>query len=757
MTGRRWLRRVLLAVTVPPLLLLAAAGAAIWWTLPSGRETPRIPGLTAPVDIAFDTDGVPRIHAGSERDAAVALGWVHARDRLFQMDMMRRAVTGRLSELAGPATVPFDRQMRVLGLGRLAEGDLAAQTPDARALLEAYAAGVNAWIEAHGRFSAPEFLILGQPAPWRPADSLMWGRMMGLWLSSNYRAELARQAMRGKVPDPILAELWPSPPPMSPSWALGPDAGSFSPDRAARLLAALPTFPAPFTMPASASNEWAVDGRWTSTGAPLLAGDPHLNFAFPGLWYLVRVETPGHVLAGATAPGVPFLVLGRNERIGWSFTTTSADTQDLFVEPPDTAFTTREERIAVRGQPDTVITVRESPHGPVISDLSPDGGPPLALAAMNLRPGDTAASGLLALNRAGTLKEAGAAAALITSPVQNMMVADRAGIGLFTTGRVPIRRGGDGWAPVPGGKDDRFGWTGFASGDALPHIVAPANGRLVNTNEPVAGPDFPVFMGRDVFRDWRAQRLRARLDQGHRFSAADFEAMQKDIISPSAAAVLPVLRTVPGVPDGFRDWDGAMAEDDARPLIFAAWMETFRRAVLERAGLTAILRQGAMAPSFDFIPHVLSPAGAHWCGGSCDPLLKQTLDRTMSMLSDRFGPNPAAWRWGEPHRVTFAHPFLRGIPGLSAWATARIPVPGDGATVDRGGYDEGLEAVHGASYRGVYDLAVLDRSLFVIAPGQSGNIFSHHAWNFLPRWHDNRMISIGAAPVSVAASARLSP
>ena len=757
MTGRRWLRRVLLAVTVPPLLLLAVAGAAIWWTLPADRESMAIPGLTAPVDVTFDADGVPRVHAANDRDAAAALGWVHTRDRLFQMDMMRRAASGRLSELAGPATLPFDQQMRVLGLGRLAEGDLAAQTPETQAVLTAYASGVNAWIGAHGRFSASEFLLLGTPAPWRPADSLMWGRTMGLWLSSNYRSELARQAMRGKVPDHVLEELWPTPPAMPPAWASHQDIRGFPPDRAGRLLAALPTFPAPFTMPASASNEWAVDGQWTSTGAPLLAGDPHLNFAFPGLWYLARIETPDHVLVGATAPGVPFLVLGHNGRIAWSFTTTGADTQDLYVEPPDTVFTTREERIKVRGQPDTVMTVRESRHGPVISDLSPDGGPALALAAVNLRPGDTAASGLMALNHATSVAEAGKAAALIRSPVQNMMVADRSGIGLFTTGLIPIRRSGDGWAPVPGGADDRFGWTGFASGDGLPHIVAPKGGRLVNTNEPVAGPDFPVFMGRDVFQDWRTRRIRALLGQNHHLTPADFEAMQRDIVSPSAAAVLPILRTVPGVPEGFRDWDGTMAEDDARPLIFAAWMETFREAVLERAGLALTRRPGAIAPSFDFIPHVLSAAGAHWCGGSCDALLKRTLDHTMSMLSERYGPNIATWRWGEPHKATFAHPFLRGIPVLGQWASGRIAVPGDGATVDPGGYDGGLEAVHGASYRGVYDLADLDRSLFVMAPGQSGDVFSRHAWDFLTRWHDNRMIRLGSAPATVVATARLTP
>ena len=269
-----------------------------------------------------------------------------------------------------------------------------------------------------------------------------------------------------------------------------------------------------------ASNEWAVDGRHSATGAPLLAGDPHLAFSFPGIWYLARIDMPGRVLAGATAPGVPFLVLGHNGKIAWTFTTTGADVQDIFVETPagpgeyqtpsgPTPFAVREERIKVRGQADVVLTVRETRHGPVISDLDHPDGPILAVAMGNLQPNDTAAAGLLALNRAGSVQEAGAAAAAISSPVQNLLVADAKTIGLFVTGRVPIRKAGDGSAPVPG--DGSHDWIGWASGEQLPHIVSPASGRLVNANEPVWQPDFPVFMGRDTFGPWRANRIRELL------------------------------------------------------------------------------------------------------------------------------------------------------------------------------------------------------------------------------------------------------
>ncbi|HEX3989830.1 MAG TPA: penicillin acylase family protein, partial [Acetobacteraceae bacterium] len=803
---------------------------------------------SAAVTATYDGDGVPWIRAANEQDAATALGYVHARDRMFQMDLMRRAASGRLAELVGPAALPLDKQMRVLGLSRLAEGDVAAQTPETRALLEAYSAGVNAWIAQRGRFAALEFLYFGAPEPWRPSDSLLWGRTMSLWLSTNYRTELTRQALSEKVPTRLLEQLWPPhtapPPPQAsltgadqrfaaqsdqrPTQEGGQTSVHLSAATAAAVLAALPAFPAPFTLPSSASDAWAVDGRWTDTGAPMLAGDPHLSFEFPSLWYLVRIETPGRTLVGATAPGAPFLVLGHNGSIAWTFTTTGADTQDVYLEPPDVTLTTHQERIKVRGQPDTNLTVRTTRHGPVISDLMSGNHPIMAVAMENLMPWDTGASGLLALDHADTVEEAGKAAPLIMSPVQNLMVADRTKIGLFVTGRVPIRRSGDGWAPVPGNSamamktpgptrepsaqtagqrsptpsastaipsahalpapdaaepgsgapqslttaengepaqanDDPYGWIGFASGQALPHIVTPASGRLVNANEPVWPPDFPVFMSRDTFSDWRARRIRTLLtgtsqpgsepESAPKHSTSDFAAMQVDTVSTYAAALLPTLRVVPGAPQVLRDWDGAMTQNAPQPLIFSAWMQAFQSDVLAKAGIP----YWAGSPIFEFVPFVLSPEGASWCGGDCAPLLKSTLDSTMASLASRFGSDPAAWRWGAVHQAVFAHPLLRSIPVLGTLTEARIAMPGDGTTLDCGGTDEALAAVHGASFRGVYDLADLDRSLFMMAPGQSGNPLSRHARDFLTRWRNGAMVMLPPQPVETSGIIRLEP
>ncbi|MDR3533652.1 MAG: penicillin acylase family protein [Rhodopila sp.] len=764
----RGITRVLAAIGVLILLLAVLVLGAIWLTLPGSTQTATVPGLSGPAEITYDADWVPRIRAASPEDAAAALGFVHARDRMFQMELMRRAASGRLSEIAGSATLPIDRMMRTLGLRQHAVADFAALPPDSRNILEAYAHGVNAWIALKGRFAAPEFLVLGQPEPWEPIDSLLWAKTMGMWVSMNWRQELARQALAGRVPAALLDQLWPRQPGVPTPDAMNEPLTRFA-SAASRLVSVLPQFPAPYTLPPSASNGWAVDGRHTATGAPLLAGDPHLSFGFPGIWYLARIDTPGRTLAGATAPGVPFLVLGHNGKIAWTFTTTGADVQDIFIETPagpgeyqtldgPKPFAVREERIRVRGQADVVLTVRETRHGPVISDLDHPDGPVMAVAMGNLQSGDTAAAGLLALNAAGSVQEAGVAAAAITSPVQNLVVADAKTIGLFVTGRVPIRRAGDGSMPVPG--DGSHDWIGWAAGGQLPHSISPASGRLVNANEPVWPPDFPVFMGRDTFGDWRAKRIRTLLDRSDRHTPADFAAMQADVVDGFARQVLPVLFAVPGVSGKaetalglLRGWDGSAVMNSPAPLIFNAWMDAFYSAVLRHAGLTA----GLGAPVSDFLASVLAPDGAHWCDGDCTAMLRASLDDAVRTLSARIGDDPSAWRWGDVHQTVFAHPLLRKVPVLGALTTISIPSPGDDTTLDQGGTDAALQSVHGAAFRGVYDLADLDRSLFMMTPGQSGNPFSKHARDFAIRWRDGATITLGPVAAKITGTVRLTP
>jgi len=765
----RIVRRLILFLVVLLVLAGAGVGALVWMSLPGGSRVADITGLSAPVQIDLDSDGIPRIHAQTEADAATALGFLHARDRMFQMDMMRRAAAGDLSEVVGPQALPLDRMVRILGVRESAERDLAGLPPATRAVIDAYARGVNAWIAARGRFSGLEFLAIGAPRPWAPVDTLLWAKTMGLYLSGNWRTELARAALLRRLPPATVNGLWPD---LSGSGQ--PQAALDNPaiaTVAAKLAAILPSFPAPYTLPATASDEWAVDGRHSDTGAPLLAGDPHLAFSMPGIWYLARIETPQGVLAGATAPGVPFLVLGHNSHIAWSFTTTGADVQDVFEETPVDAdhyatpdgprpYTIREEHIHVRGAPDEVLKVRETRHGPVISDLVAPNGPILAVQMANLAPGDTAAAGLQALNQASTVAEAGSAAALITSPVQNMAVADRQHIALYLTGRVPIRKSGDGSVPAPGA-DGSHDWTGWASGDQLPHVVDPDSGRIVNGNERVAPRDFPVFLGRDWFGDWRARRIRDLLSATDHHSLQSFAAMQVDVVSSFAQAMLPRLRAVKPADDAsraalvlFSSWNGAMPTSRPQPLIFNAWMDRFHAALLARLGVA----DSPAVAGTELTAAALAPDGGAYCGGDCGDMLSTTLADAIKALQPRFGDDPTSWRWGRAHRALFAHPLFHNLPVLKLLGDMRISVPGDDTTLFRGGMRGGsFVAVHGASYRGVYDLADLDRSLFVVAPGQSGNAVSSLAWNFVQRWRDGGTVTLGPAPAAVSAHIKLNP
>lgn len=790
----RWLGRGFAVLAVLLVLALAGAAVLVWMTLPGTRPEATLPGLSAPVAITFDAHGIPRIRAETEADAWRALGLLHARDRMFQMESMRRGATGRLAELAGAGALRLDRYMRLLDLERRAQADFDALPAEARAALEAYAEGVNAWIVARGRFIAPEFLLIGAPEPWRPVHSLLWGKVMALWLSGSWRVELDRLRLQAILPPDRLAELWPedhSPGrPDRPDLASTEEARLPAPARAAdagvddaalaRLAAQLPRFPGEAPLPGSASNSWAVAPSRSASGAALLATDPHLGYGAPILWYLARIELPGgRFLAGATAPGVPAVLIGRNGRIAWGFTTTGADAQDVVIERLVGAdayatpvgphpFTTREATIRVRGAEPVTLRLRETRHGPVVSDLDPPRGggtTVLALALAALAPGDTSAAGVLALNRARSIAEARAAAALITSPPQNLMVADaEGGLALYLTGRIPVRRNGDGTLPQRGWEGPV--WTGFIPFDALPHQENPESGMLANANNRIVPPDHPVFLARDWPGDWRFRRIGQLLTARDRHDAAGFAAMQADTRSLFAAEVLPAFRALPR-PEGtagaaldlLTAWDGSMTADRPQPLIFHATLRRFGRAALSTQNVPA----DAWPVMAEFLAHLLNPdgRGAPWCGeAGCPALLGRALREAVAALVAEHGPDPTAWRWGPAHVARFEHPVLRLVPGLAALTRITTATAGDGETLLRAAYrgeGAGFDNVHGAGFRGVFDLASPDGVRMIVATGQSGHPMSRHWADLLPFWRDGELLSLGSAAPRGAPAMRLLP
>ena len=368
---------------------------------------------------------------------------------------------------------------------------------------------------------------------------------------------------------------------------------------------------------------------------------------------------------------------------------------------------------------------------------------------------------MLARNPGANGADAGGAAGMMTAPMQNLTVADRQSIALFTTGQVPVRRAGDGTAPVAGA-DGLHDWTGFAGGYALPHFVNPASGTVENANERTAPPDFAPYLGRDFPGPIRARRIHELLAAKPRFGIEDFEAMQRDDVSLLARDVLPILRSLPrqtgisgrsqAVLDG---WDGTMARDRPEPLIFNAVLQLFVSHVLAANHVP----EADSGPWGSFAGWLLTPPGGAWCNGDCKPELGRALHDASDSLAARYGADPAAWRWGAAHQAVFAHPLLGELPLVGGFASRSVAVDGDDTTLLRGGNGRlgQFSALHGAAYRGIYDLADLERSRFVVTPGQSGNLLSEHAWDMLPLWAEGRTITIPASPDSVSGTLRLEP
>ncbi|MFO1057052.1 MAG: penicillin acylase family protein [Dongiaceae bacterium] len=777
--GRRWLRRGLLGLAGLLVLLLAAAGGAWLWlsgSLPQTTGTVAIAGLEAPVQLMRDRDGIVTIRAGSEHDAYLALGYAHAQDRLAQMDLMRRLGAGRLSEVIGAATVPIDVEMRTLGLYRLAEIEMEAAPPEVQAIGAAYAAGVNAFL-AEGRTLPLEFQLLRyRPEPWKPADSLVWGRLMAWQLSGNAADESLRAQLARRLPAAALEQLWPALAGPAPRADAGTVqlAGSGLPPRSPLLT------PSP-----EESNNWVVAGSRTASGKPLLANDPHLGLALPAQWYLARIETPGLTLVGVTAPGVPFLVIGHNGKVGWGFTTTQSDTQDYFVEkllPGDptryqtadgpSLFDSREEIVRVRGEADRRIVVRTTQHGVVVSGTglaeglktAPD--EVLALAWTGLRPDHATPVALWRMGHAGNAGEFRSALKGFHAPQQNVVYADRDGhIGFVAAGLLPIRRGlADGsQQPVPGwtGQHD---WTGFVPFEALPQESDPPRGWIATANNRLVGDDYPYFIAGDYEVGYRIRRIRELLEGRSGLTADDMAAMQRDSLSLAARDLLPrLLPALDRLPDRrsqaaialLRDWTLTMDRNQAAPLIFAAWERALHRAVFAPR-LGDLYRPESFRIARDLQRLLVGepPPLAGWCDDSGTPAVENCAAQAraaflvaLDTLAGLYGDEPSAWRWGAAHRAPFEDPLLARLPGVGPWFALDVPADGADDTVNRAGWRPGAPPgrfpdTHGPSMRMILDFADLDRSRFIVAGGQSGNLLSAHRADQVERWRDGRFLTI---------------
>lgn len=756
--------------------LAVVAAGGVWGVFQASRPTVEgsltLGVLEGPATVVRDAHGIPTITAGTTRDAYALLGFVHAQDRFLQMEMMRRLGAGRLAEVIGERAVGIDRWSRTLGLYRRANAAVAGLDDATQQALAAYADGVNAWLADSGQVLPPALLALGvEPEPWRPADSLVWQRLMALRLAGNWPDELLRARLLERLPPDRVAALWPEEDAAAPVTLPVP-----------LREAALPPAPPAEFAPTLASNVWSLAPHRSATGGAILANDPHLGFEAPILWYLATVRTPEWELAGATVPGVPFHLIGRNASLGWGITTTHADTMDLFVETVaddgrsyltpsgPRPFETRDEVIKVRGGEPVALTVRETRHGPVVSDLAAFAGAGApgqvtALAATALRPRDRTPDGLYRLNHAADVAAGRDALRLFEAPMQNIFLADTAGAtGFVSAGLVPVRRSGDGTRPVPGA-DGSHDWTGFVPYEALPQAATPASGILMNANNRVVPDDYPHLIAAEWPAPWRAVRAEALLARKDRHGLSDSAAMQVDALSTAAQALLPrMLAALPpeSAPSQARavlaGWDFRERAERPEPLLFALWLREAERAIFaddlgpafedwggerEQALLAALAGDAAWCDD----------RGTDGAVESCGPLLAAALDRAVAAGTARWGDDLRSWRWGDAHRAAFVNRIYGMLPVAGEFANRRPPLDGGNHTLLRAGWRSGdglaFDAVHGAGLRMVLDMAQPDRSRFVIATGQSENPLSPHYDDQMMLWLKGELLELDGEPVSV--------
>ncbi|MGO1117338.1 penicillin acylase family protein [Rhodovibrionaceae bacterium A322] len=749
-------------------------------------------GLNQPAEILRDSDGLVTIRANNEEDAAFALGFAHAQDRLEQLLLTRQIGQGRLSEALGGSVLKIDQLMRTLNLAALSEAAVSSLTDQNRQILEAYAAGINSYLDSPEAVFGPLVSLTNlDSSPWRPSHSILWGKLMALTLSGNWWQEKRNAALKEVLSAAELKLLYPDLPPDSP--VTQPRETAWN-DRQDTLLAALP----PFLRSRGASNIFVVDGRHSSSGKPLLANDPHLGLEAPGHWYLARIETPAGVRAGATAPAIPGVVIGHNSTIAWGFTTTHSDTQDLILEKiadPDgltyqtptgpRAFDLREEIIQVRGGDPVIMTVRQGRFGPVISDLDLEEPLPedqtdslvTTLAWPALIPDDGTANALLDLNRAQNWQDFRQALTQMVAPQQNIFFADTQGdIGFVSPALVPIRLGYDGALPLEGWTREEI-WSGFIPFDELPQAHNPPAGKLANANNRIVGPDYPYLIATEWVLPYRAERIESLLSVKPQFTPQDFEVIQNDSLSLAAQEILPLLRRVsPASPEEqraltlLRNWQGEMDRTLPQPLLFHAWMAALDQ-ILMQEKLGDLYQGNRGWPYKRWLALLSEPSD--WCAPApnCSEQLSPALTLALQNLSARgLKPdNMENWQWGDWHKTRLSHRLLGRIPYLSHLTDKVVPSDGADDTVNRGTprwplnpetdspLPRGYEQVHGASFRVVYDLADLENSRFIITTGQAGNPLSDKAFSFTDAWKDGLYLKLVAPETDQSQAIRLIP
>jgi penicillin amidase len=781
--------------------LVASTAFTLSETTAAAQTAPvLIPGLSDEVTIRRDERGIPYIQARNDHDLYLAQGYVTASDRLWQMDLLRRSERGELAEIlgAGPNNVVLDqdKQHRTLGFAEVAEAEFAEASPQSRALLQAYADGVNAYISSlDARTLPPEFQILQyKPSPWTPVDSLVVIKVFPEALSSTWRIDLMRAAFAG-LPAEKRAMLMPEFSPLD-VLVVGKDSRKLATSFANPSTKTISTTQAALLALAedqelesqslarvgvyaeglAASNNWVVNGKHTVTGKPLLANDPHLAPSAPSIWYMVHLSAPGVRVAGVTAPGLPGVIIGHNDRIAWGFTNVGPDVQDLYVEQFDLAnprryktplgwsdAAIRQEEIKVRkgfteSTTNTVVLdVTVTRHGPIVFEQD---GKRYALKWTALDPKLNNPDSTYSLNRARNWKEFNAALRSFTAPTQNIVYADVDGhIGYHAAGVVPIRKSGDGSVPYDGATDAGE-WTSYIPGDKLPTVYDPPSGIIVTANQRIVGTDYPYFLTHVWAQPYRARRIFNLLNQTPKLSANDFRRIQGDVYSIGnvlfAQQIAKMMRgqlkpeeaRFASMLDAFEKWDGRMDADSHVAPILAQMRIAFRARVLNAALGDDLVKIYAWSNFDTTIDRLITEQPKEWLPKeftSYADLLRACFEDAQKVLTKNLGADESKWTWGEMVKVRFSHP-LANAPLVGLQFTI-APIPQNGA----GGLAATPNVGAAVSMRFIADSSDWDKTQHGITLGESGLPATAHWSDQLADW---RAVTPREFPFTEAAIAK---
>lgn len=820
--------RLLLRLTTGVIVLIVAAFLLVYYfasrSLPDYTAERQVAGLIAPVEIVRDTANVPHIFGVTDPDIFFGLGYAHGQDRMWQMLMLRRTAQGRLSELFGPRTLGIDKLLRRLDLYNLAAASVDAQDADTIRALDAYAAGVNAWFAevaegARGR-GAPEMWLFSHPiAPWTPADSLAILKLMALQLSGHLEEEVLRARVSLALPEERVRDILPDVPGPGamalPAYSMlvpGTEDLRFATGQRIELGHRLsPVAPRPL---AGASNSFAASPVRSATGSTILANDPHMGLSAPSIWYLARLELSTGGVIGGTIPGMPVILSGRSTSLGWALTSSYLDDQDIFVEEvnpqnageyrtPDgwAPFRTRESIINIAGEPGLTLELQWTENGPVIPPEHYDLGtirPPGHVTALSwtaLSAEDTSMSAAVAIMRAENIDEGLAAGERFVAPSQVLLLADRNRIALKLIGAMPRRDANhtsQGRFPSLGYVPENR-WLGTLPYTANPEVIDPPGGILGNTNNKVVDRPFPLHVSFEWGDTQRVQRWRFLMQSREVHTRESFIEAQLDTVSYTARALLPLIGadlwfTGDAAPEGtperqrqralalLAEWNGEMNEHLPEPLIYSAWVRALQDRLI-RDELGPLAREFTHVDPL-FIERVYRDVdGASvWCDviqsapeETCTDMARLALDDAIVWIDETYGTELESLRWGDAHEATHDHEVLGEVPILNWFVNIRQSTSGGDNTLMRGktlgtGPDPFLN-VHAAGYRGVYDFADPDSSVFVISTGQSGHPFSRHyddlgqLWRrgeYIPMSLDPALARAGAVGVTVL-SPRLTP